>query len=683
MLYQKPKYYTWINKNKDYVLFKNKNSFPLLMPDDIERKKRWEKILEDYNVILNKNIECDEHTIKNYNNEHTNRDDIIVILDINLKPLAELYSYKTSRHLLVLEKIMDIEEIIKSLQPNSILFILSKNEANNFNLLFIKEKLYLLSKDVQWGIITGEDINAINFMMLKNLSNKISLKGLEVLDILNYNQELSEKKVFDILNRDNSTIIIAAHGEGAHINLKYAVICGQLTSKELDKNNKVLNNGCSTQHCKRSSFVNNKFIKAYEFNVNNLFLLSCNGFSTSKELYPSNLSIVLSLIDGKVSNIVTTDISQSFSKEDIGNFYKFIKSNYSFSDIVNIYNDISKNHTNKMPFLLVGDPFLDTRIQKDKYIYVSKTPKKKYKDIFLNTSNKHTFSMGNKYLIKNVDKNKNYLVNINKKFDILVQDLNVIQKNLNTFIMLYYHVHNNKIINSITKEYELNSLNKMYEKTRELEKIIFDFMNIINDATNTNILKYNIIEKYLKSIEYNTKQIYKNFAVAFNNKILLKEIEYFLSSFYIKNPIKYNEKCIRCDSNLEKYQLKSYSIQTSDRTHINCPNCGFISNKASNSTYVKVINVSIVNQEKELKIKLSPINIFNSLLSRYSIIFGEVVDKSNGNVIYNVLSEGVLSTEEFAINVPLPSDIGRDLHTVRLVTVVNHEITLNRIRFVI
>lgn len=43
---------------------------------------------------------------------------------------------------------------------------------------------------------------------------------------------------------------------------------------------------------------------------------------------------------------------------------------------------------------------------------------------------------------------------------------------------------------------------------------------------------------------------------------------------------------------------------------------------------------------------------------------------------------GVLSSEEFTLDVPLPSNTGHDLHTVRLVTVVNHEIMLNRIRFV-
>lgn len=679
MLYKKLKYYTWINDHKDYDLFENANSFPLLLPDDIERKKRWEKILVNYNVTFNENI---EYADKKFSNQHTNHDDIIVILDINLKPLVELYSYETSRTLLVLKKISDIEEIIKSLQPNSILFVLSKNEANNFNLLLIKEYLYLLNKDIQWGIITGEDIHAINFMLLKNVLNNINLNDLEVLDILNSNEELSEEKVFSILNKENNTLIIAAHGEGAHINLKYSVICGQITPKELDKKNSILHNGCSNKYCKRSSFVNNKFIKGYEFNVNNLFLLSCNGFSTSKELYPSNLSTVLSLIDGKVSNIVTTDISESFSKEDIRKFYRLIKSNHNFSDIVNIYNDISYNHTNKMPFLLVGDPFLDTRIQKDKDIYVTKTPKKKCNDIFLNALNENAFSIGNKYLIHTVINNKNYLQNINKKIDVLVQDLNIIQKNLNVFIMLYYHIHNNENISVLLKEHEIKSLNIMYKKTRELEEIIFNFLNIINNSVNTNIMNNNILSKYLKAINFNTTQIYKNFAISFNNKNLLKEIEYYLSSFYIKEPIQCYDKCLRCDSNLEKYQLKSYNIQASDRIHINCRNCGLISNKSSNSTYLKVVNVNLVNNNRKLKIKLSPINVPHSHLSRYCIIFGEVVDKSNGNVIYNILSEGVLSAEEFILDIPLPSNMGRDLHTIRIVTVVNHEIMLNRIRFV-
>lgn len=288
--------------------------------------------------------------------------DIIIITNGRLINISLFYANRTNRHLLVVNDWHDIKEIVQDFTVKSILFIMEKENVNSEKLRHVKDFIYSVDEPIEWGIITGYDIPSISFALAKSLIRpKSSNKKIEIIDALNDEKKYITKETLNKnLTQDNDILTIVAHGDGAHANLQHKVLCGLISSSELNFSGFKIPNGCNNNYCKRAQFTQNDFLACYEIRTKSLVFLSCNGFSVSGDLYPSNLSLVLSSSDGYTINILTTTTPESFSSEEVKIFRDLLNEGRSLSYIVNIFNIISKDNYEKKLYILFGDPLIES-----------------------------------------------------------------------------------------------------------------------------------------------------------------------------------------------------------------------------------------------------------------------------------------------------------------------------------
>ena len=106
------------------------------------------------------------------------------------------------------------------------------------------------------------------------------------------------------LTRPVLTKVFLSHGEGSHAKFPGLTVCGLLDDAEFAESPEL---GCNrgTRHCKRQPpLAGNRVVFGDEIVAQTVFFLCCNGFSFAQELYPSHVSVALSLAEGQVGAVV-------------------------------------------------------------------------------------------------------------------------------------------------------------------------------------------------------------------------------------------------------------------------------------------------------------------------------------------------------------------------------------------
>lgn len=687
------KNYTWIYSENEYKENWKEDIIPIIAPINPNKKERWEKVLNHYGIdykesvpLNKKNESCyfksfDE--LKNENNSEKNSLDLIITADKKLIDISLFYANRTNRNLLVINNWHSVKEIAKDYTVKSILFIMDKKKVNSHKLNLIKNFIYSTSEPIEWGVITGYDIPSISFALAKSLiSPVLSNENISIIDALNEEKKnFTKEQINKKLRQDNDILTIVAHGDGAHANLQHKVLCGLTSSSELDFAGKKIPNGCNDKYCKRAQFTKNDFLPAYEIQAKSLVFLSCNGFSVSGDLYPSNLSLVLSASDGFPINILSTTTPESFSSEEVKIFRDLLKDRKSLPEIVNIFNMISNDNYEKLPYILFGDPlvrsFKKTTIRANRAI-INKNFKEK--EIYLNKNNKSNsivkltsnFAILNQELGEELcyEKYREQLLN-------LIQNVKFLQKHL--YSIDYFC---QKVEEILTDENSLKSyLHNLNTNIRYINILISKFYEYSNKVFNIRIVNEKDLIFYKIKIEECMKNMYRNISVILANSNIIDKIEPIFSNNYFKERIRSTQKCVRCGVLLNKYNLSSFNPNIMSRIYYDCDNCGFAENHAYETSRLLFNSQPKINNN-ELTIVISPKLHQTSNIFSWGNIVGKITNKANGETVHKFYKEGNLSDEPLIVNVPLPEKFDNDLHTIKIALVSNFDISINRLRFV-
>lgn len=712
--------YTWINCERDYLKFLDgSNTIPLLLPTSPVRKQRWESVLNSYGMyeksITKTDINDDQDisylTVESFSSlKRRNQKNLIILLSTEFVYPTYFYAKKTNRCLIVIKCLEEINHLLKHNVPQSILFIDIHYKLTNDKLKRISNIIYNISIDIQWGIITAKDKAGISFIFTKFLTNNEFSNEIAALDIINkriLNTEIKEenyssKKIVDYCNRYWKNLCIVAHGEGAHANLESVVLCGISDEIEKDMRGTPIKNGCTIHKCKRVQNKEIKTLPVFNMKVENSIFLSCNGFSVAGDLFPSDLSYVLCGTEGYIKNIITTTEVQSFHKDVCELFLHMLKSNIELGNIVNIFNDILKNVKGSYPYILFGDPYLTKKVNtsgednntKNNIEYNSKDTFTILKKDIINDQHIYIFNqmkedsipfIGNKYLLY---LNNRHSIEENIIID-KTEELKEIIENLNN---LFLKVHSLKLIedqlfmiNRAVLQDEHNQLNKVFSHltiTREkLTLCIERFFIDINNMHSNQYWDQKVFVKYEQNILKLTTQLYKSYLLLFSNKSILKSLDLVLFNHYYHTVTTTTEKCSRCKSLLNVHSLKSKLNNTPPRLKHTCPVCGLVRNVSKTGSFIDLELLSDPKPGEKLSILMKPnlgMNIYNSI---ESYLICEITDKSNGETIDQFTLSGHLTSEPIYKEVLLPSDIGSDLHTIRIVLISNYDISYSRFRF--
>ena len=103
--------------------------------------------------------------------------------------------------------------------------------------------------------------------------------------------------VREALNQSTGVCALIAHGDGSHLDLGEAILCGLTGDAEIVGDGPI-EGGCTRSFCKKQTGHSGYLLHTDDINTELLVILSCNSMSLASELYPSSLSLALSHASG-------------------------------------------------------------------------------------------------------------------------------------------------------------------------------------------------------------------------------------------------------------------------------------------------------------------------------------------------------------------------------------------------
>ena len=584
---------------------------------------------------------------------------------------------------------------LKTLGEISSVCIVAEPGVLSFNLV---SQLHSLIT-VPWGIVTAGDLAALSFVFAKLvLGRSVRKFPSGLIDMFSSSLALVESETpTQSIPRDTATLeywineknwtslALVGHGEGSHLNLGTHICCGLKNIYEMQNGERIFN-GCGSDEaglfCKRKRGSDSTVVKLGDVKTQNLFLFSCIGLSTVRQVYPSDISLVLELLEGYPNQIVTTDriveipayfplIAQALTQR----FFPLVS-------VVEILNDLNKIYFDWPCYLLLGDP-MDSNCS-------------------LKATTTNTIDLSKSlydYIQKNIDEQDRLKAIKASKFDIILEkspDINAQISNgvlpvfsslrlfliqmekalgnalfieLSTFQTLQnVRQNNNKLARSLSnlRLLRLSIEQLIYVLSRRLD---FDKrVEVLSSETENT--RDNLLEKV-----YMWDALFSEIAVSYLFRYPFEEVFRGISSSVINQQA---GNCKRCDAFLRHSSANINGLTDLTLNTTSCPICGTRKLATDNSWTLQVTEPKSLSPEMQLKfavgLSASP-NVLPDTLTGWLGI--EIRDRCSGEIQYLNLEE---VDEHWLGQCIISCDLQPELHTMKYLYVRGLSITYLRFR---
>jgi hypothetical protein len=286
-----------------------------------------------------------------------------VSLGDRYSPIAAWFARKHGRLLLEVPEI----ERVNPAGCRSLFFV---GEPGSFML----DRLRILAGQIRvsWGIATARDEPGLTFALARMEAGARVAWPADALLALE-NEVLEERRHRAALPRPRDpglvrswlrehfwdALSILAHGEPGHARCGPLVLCGSLPGGERDLHSRPID-GCNAlgpiARCRRSREDSQLLMSFADLPARVVLLLTCHGFSLGGELYPSDLSSVLTISEGFPAAFLSTSLAVSLSQTDLRMAAALHGAGVVPGQIARLLNDCYKARKGVRPYLLFGDP---------------------------------------------------------------------------------------------------------------------------------------------------------------------------------------------------------------------------------------------------------------------------------------------------------------------------------------
>lgn len=220
-----------------------------------------------------------------------------------------------------------------------------------------------LERGCWFGVLAGRDAAALAFAAAKQLLAHGRTTGRQVgIDAVCDRQfldgveaPLTAAGVSEGLGADALAVTLMAHGEGSHLLLNEAVLCGRIGT--VDRFRGVpLRHGCRHGHCKRAAGAGLPAIQAAGLRAVLASFLSCNSFSLAGQLYPSETSLVLAAAEGYAAYVISNAWSIPFTAGEAPLLPALAGRGVPLGEVVAFLNETKAERDRVDSYVLFGDP---------------------------------------------------------------------------------------------------------------------------------------------------------------------------------------------------------------------------------------------------------------------------------------------------------------------------------------
>jgi hypothetical protein len=208
-----------------------------------------------------------------------------------------------------------------------------------------------------WGVVTGRGAAELAFAVAKTvLRPRPGLSGTTVVDAPSHREAENQAAAAaaDRLTDPALFMLIRSHGEGGHAKLPGTVVCGLLDDTEFLA---YPDAGCSVRdrRCKRASPAATVLF-AREIRAPVVAFVCCNGFNVAGELYPSAVSMALGMTEGWVSTLISPVRPLIAPDSMVTEMRELLSAGIAFGEVVQRMNTLGAQVGQPHAFVLHGDP---------------------------------------------------------------------------------------------------------------------------------------------------------------------------------------------------------------------------------------------------------------------------------------------------------------------------------------
>jgi hypothetical protein len=209
------------------------------------------------------------------------------------------------------------------------------------------------------GFLCGRTEASLSFSVAKLLLRPGVAAGGEFLDAPHHDQRRNAlgtpDEIIRRLTEPSLFKIIRSHGEGSHAKLPGVVICGLLEQTEFAH---APDQGCSRdeRRCKRARASGARVVFGHEVATPVIGFACCNGFNVASELYPSPMSMALSLVEGGAAAIIAPARPLIVPDAAMDRLYCGLAGGEPLGALVQALNEMSEKNGQSNAFVLHGDP---------------------------------------------------------------------------------------------------------------------------------------------------------------------------------------------------------------------------------------------------------------------------------------------------------------------------------------
>ena len=219
-----------------------------------------------------------------------------------------------------------------------------------------------------WGLLPAVDMAGLSFVLAKCVADaQIGTRRWVFVDAIDQcarsycsaESPLDAVSTVELLTAgDWDVLALRAHGENGHCNLKSHVLCGLVGETEVATDGRPLR-GCSNvdgiRTCKRLNAAT-WVLGADEFRARHLLLFTCTNFSVAgDDLYPSNVSLIISALEGYAAGVLSCDGPIRIDEAADGSLVELAASGSGLAALREIENDHHQRESGSRPYFVAGD----------------------------------------------------------------------------------------------------------------------------------------------------------------------------------------------------------------------------------------------------------------------------------------------------------------------------------------
>jgi hypothetical protein len=333
-------------------------TIPLLAPAEADRRARWQRVLAWYGLEERDRGRAARRASRARG--PASRDWILVIGEA-LEPLVRVYAAVTQRPFAVPRSFDEVHRRLRKARARTVLIVADR-------VCFSGRVLAELERiDVPWGVITGASLASISFSLAKQLLAAPPVSEHVAVDAIarglwrnGRRVPLDPQALVGALVEDACrSLVVFAHGEGGHLKLPAAVLCGVPGAHEVLAPHIAAAGTCAGNGeaalCKRVQSGDVQILNVGALRAVDMVFLTCSGFSVAGESFPSDVSLVLAAADGYARTAVSPRRPIELAPHLTELCHRTLAADGP-AQTIGRCNDVEMWRAGSRPFVLFGDP---------------------------------------------------------------------------------------------------------------------------------------------------------------------------------------------------------------------------------------------------------------------------------------------------------------------------------------